>query len=161
MCGKEWKRKEKKVTKRKGKKIINSIYFNHTFPIAITVNNETISNPSAFVNAFNYSFAKLAKDIQSSLRFSKKKYFGHLSPLSIESFFITSPEITEVSKIIFSINEDKSDGTISIPTKILKLLNKNISRRLAILFNQSFSSGICSSVLKTNKITPIYKTFLN
>ena len=161
MCGKEWKRKEKKVTKRKGKKIINSIYFNHTFPIAITVNNETISNPSAFVNAFNYSFAKLAKDIQSSLRFSKKKYFGHLSSLSIESFFITSPEITEVSKIIFSINEDKSDGTISIPTKILKLLNKNISRRLAILFNQSFSSGICSSVLKTNKITPIYKTFLN
>ena len=141
--------------------MINSINFNHTFPIAITVNNETISNPSAVVNAFNNSFAKVAKDIQSSLRFSQKKYFGHLSPLSIESFFITSPEITEVSKIIFSINEDKSDGTISIPTKILKLLNKNISRRLAILFNQSFSSGICSSVLKTNKITPIYKTFLN
>ena len=70
MCGKEWKRKEKKVTKRKGKKIINSIYFNHTFPIAITVNNETISNPSAVVNAFNNSFAKVAKDIQSSLRFS-------------------------------------------------------------------------------------------
>ena len=141
--------------------MINSINFNHTFPIAITVNNETISNPSAVVNAFNNSFAKVAKDIQSSLRFSQKKYFGHLSPLSIESFFITSPEITEVSKIIFSINEDKSDGTISIPTKILKLLNKNISHQLVILVNQSFSSRICSSVLKTNKITPIYKTFLN
>ena len=153
--------------------MINSINFNHTFHIAITVNNETISNPSAVVNAFNNSFAKVAKDIQSSLRFSQKKYFGHLSPLSIESFFITSPEITEVSKIIFSINcdksdgsdksgkSDKSDGTISIPTKILKLLNKNISHQLVILFNQSFSSRICSSVLKTNKITPIYKAFLN
>ena len=50
--------------------MINSINFNHTFPIAITVNNETISNPSAVVNAFNNSFAKVAKDIQSSLRFS-------------------------------------------------------------------------------------------
>ena len=41
--------------------------------------------------------------------------------------------------------------------KILKLLNKDISDQLAILFNQSFSSGIFPSILKTSKIIPIYK----
>ena len=39
----------------------------------------------------------------------------------------------------------------------MKLLNKDISDHLAILFNQSFFSGILPSILKTNKIIPIYK----
>ena len=46
---------------------------------------------------------------------------------------------------------------IVFPIKILKLLNKDISDQLAILFNQSFSSGIFPSILKTSKIIPIYK----
>ena len=58
---------------------------------------------------------------------------------------------------IRSITQDKSDGTNSIPIKILKLLNKDISDQQIILFNQSFSSGIFPSVLKTSKIIPIYK----
>ena len=39
----------------------------------------------------------------------------------------------------------------------MKLLNKDISDQLAILFNQSFSFGIFPSLLKTSKIIPIYK----
>ena len=100
---------------------------------------------------------KVAIDIQSSLRFSKKKYFDFLSLLNIESFFATSTNSTEVPNIISSLNEGKSDGPNSIPMKILKLLDKGISSQLAILFNQSFSSRIFPSVLKTSKIIPIYK----
>ena len=48
------------------------------------------------------------------------------------------------------------DQIVSI-LKILKLLNKDISDQLAILFNQSFSSGIFPSILKTSKIIRIYK----
>ena len=59
--------------------------------------------------------------------------------------------------MISSLNQNKSDGRNSIPTKILKLLNKDISDQLAILFNQSFSSCIFPSILKTSKIIPIYK----
>ena len=46
---------------------------NHIFPTAITVNNETTSNPSGIPNAFNNYFCKVAINIQSSIRFSKKK----------------------------------------------------------------------------------------
>ena len=73
------------------------------------------------------------------------------------SFFLTPTDGTEVSNIISSLNQSKSDGPNSIPIKILKLLNKEISDQLAILFNQSFSSGIFPSILKTSKIIPIYK----
>ena len=139
------------------KKIISSNNSNHIFPTAITVNNETITNPSDIANAFNNYFGKVAIDIQSSIRFSKKKYYDYLPPLNIESFFLTLTGSTEVSNIIFSLNQNKSDGPNSIPIKILKLLNKDISDQLAILFNQSFSSGIFPSILKTSKIIPTYK----
>ena len=139
------------------KKIISSNSLNHTFPTAITVNNETITNPSDIANALNNYFAKVPIDIQSSIRFSKKKYYDYLPPLNIESFFLPPTDSTEVSNITFSLNQNKSDRPNSIPIKILKLLNKDLSDQLAILFNQSFPSGIFPSVLKTSKIIPIYK----
>ena len=123
------------------KKIISSNNSNHTFPTAITVNSETITNPSDIANVFNNYFPKVAINIQSSIRFFKKKYYDYLPPLNIESFFLTPTDSTEVSNIIFSLNQNKSDGPNSVPIKILKLLNKDISDQLAILFNQSFSSG--------------------
>ena len=67
----------------------------------------------------------------------------------------TPTDSTEVSNIISSLNYD--DGPNSIPIKILKLLNKDVPEQLAILFNQSFSSGIYSSILKTSKNIPMYK----
>ena len=70
---------------------------------------------------------------------------------------ITPTDSTEVSSIIFSLNQDKSDGPNSVPTKILKLLNKDISDLVKIFFNQSFSSGIFPSILKTSEIILIYK----
>ena len=56
------------------KKIISPNNSNHVFPISITVNNETIINPLDIANALNNYFAKVI-DIQSSIRFSTKKYF--------------------------------------------------------------------------------------
>ena len=50
------------------------------FPTANTVNDAIITNPSAFGNAFNNYFAKVAIDIWSSIRFSKKIYFDYPPP---------------------------------------------------------------------------------
>ena len=91
--------------------------------------------------------------------FLRKKYYDYLPPLNIESFFIIPTGSTEVFNIISSLNQDKSDGPNSIPNKILKLLNRDTSDQLAILFNQSFSSGIFPSILKTSKISNVQKSF--
>ena len=58
---------------------------NHIFPTAITLNKGIITNPPDIGNAFNNHFAKVAVDIQSSIRFSKKKYYNYLLLLNIES----------------------------------------------------------------------------
>ena len=71
------------------KKITSSNNPSHMFPITITVNNETIINTFDITNAFNNYFAKVALDIQYSIRFSKKKCFDYPSPPNIESFFKT------------------------------------------------------------------------
>ena len=103
------------------KKITSSNNPNHMFPIAITVNNETIINTFDITNAFNNYFAKVALDIQYSIRFSKKKYFDYHPPPNIESFFKTPTDSFEFSNIISSLNQHKSDGPNIIPIKILKL----------------------------------------
>ena len=74
---------------------------------------ETITNPSDIRNAFNNYFAKVAIDIQSSIRFSNQKY-NYLPPVNIESSFITSTDSTEVSKVISSLNQDNSIRVNSI-----------------------------------------------
>ena len=112
---------------REIKKIISSNNSNYIFPTAITVNNETITNPSDIANAFNNHFAKVAIDIQSSIIFSKKKYYDYLPSINIESFFITPTDSTEVSNTVSSLNQNENDGPNSVPIKILKLLNKDTS----------------------------------
>ena len=64
--------------KRIGK--ISSNNSNHTFPTSIIINNE-IFNQSDITNDFNKCFSKVAIDTQSSMKFSKEKYFGYLPPL--------------------------------------------------------------------------------
>ena len=90
---------------------------NHTVSTAITY--VTITDLSKISNIFNNYFAKVAIDIQSSIRFPKKRYCGYLSPSSIESFFATPTDSTGVSNIISSLNLDKSDGPNSSSTRIL------------------------------------------
>lgn len=48
---------------------------NHTITNAMSEKNKTITNPSDIANTFTYYFTKVAIDIQSSIRFSKKNYF--------------------------------------------------------------------------------------
>lgn len=87
----------------------------------------------------------------------KKKYFDYHPSLEMKSSFITPRDITEVSNIISSLQQGKSNGPNSIPTRTLKSLNKNISEQLAFLFNKPFSSKLSPLILKTRKITSIEK----
>lgn len=100
---------------------------NHTFPLQSQLIMWKIYNLSHITNALNNYFAKtkIVLDFQSSVTFSQKKYFNQLSLLTIKSFFVKSIASTHVSKIISPLNLEKSDEPDSIPTIILKLLNKN------------------------------------
>ena len=60
-------------------------------------------------------------------------------------------------QITSSLNSNKSFGRNSIPTKILKLLKNDIFSQLADIFNISFSTGVCPTILKVAKVVLVYK----
>ena len=55
------------------------------------------------------------------------------------------------------LNSNRSCGPNSIPTKILHLLQDQISNHLATICNLTFCTGIFSAFLKTAKVIPIHK----
>ena len=74
-----------------------------------------------------------------------------------DSFIITATNKEEICKVISSFNINKFCGPNSIPTKILHLIQDQISKHFATICNFSFSTGIFPTILKTVKVIPIHK----
>ena len=79
-------------------------------------------------------------------------------PLTRANLYPTSKN--EMSRIISSLNPNKSVGPSSMPTKILKLLKDEISSHLSDIYIISFSMGILPSVLNTAKRIPSLTTII-
>ena len=76
---------------------------------------------------------------------------------NVNSFSITPTDSEEIISIISSLNDNKSSGPNSIPTRVLKLLKKDISKQLADIFSLTFSSGVCHTPFKIVKVIATYK----
>ena len=61
----------------------------HSSPSSIYYNNKTVTSPFEIANAFNNYFSNVALDIQSSIKYSAKKFHEFLPPLNIKYFSIT------------------------------------------------------------------------
>ena len=109
------------------KKIISSNNSSDIFLTAITVNNEAITNLS------DSNLILILSNLSILHQIFQEKIFSLPPVPKYRIIFITPTQSTEVSNIIFSLNQDKSDGTNSSPIKILPMLNKEISDQLAIL----------------------------
>ena len=67
----------------------------------------------------------------------------------------------ELSKIISFFNRSKPTSPNSIPTKILKLLQVQISKHLTYIFKLLFTTSIFPNSLKFAKVIPIHKKTQN
>ena len=93
-------------------------------------------------NFFNNYFSSIGEKTQSKVMFSNKNYTDYLYGENFDLIFIMPTDSEDGVSIISSLSDNKSSGPNSIPSKILKLLKKDISIQLADIFNLSFSSGI-------------------
>ena len=93
----------------------------------------------------------------SKIKFSNKSLKKSLSSEINDYFLINSTNKEEIYKIIKSLNSNKSCGPNSIPTKVLHLLQDQISNHLATICNLSFSTGVFPAILKTAEVIPIHK----
>ena len=123
-------------------------------PNLLNFNNESTSDPLKIANVFNNYFTSAREKTQSKIRFLNKNYNDYLHGENSNSFFIIPTDSEEVISIKSSLSDNKSSGPNSIPTRMLKLLKKDISIQLADIFNLSFSSEIYPTPLKTAKVIP-------
>ena len=80
----------------------------------------------------------------------------HFSNESDSTIFLQPTDKEEIANIISSLNPSKASGLNSIPYRILFLLKNDISKQLVDLFNLSFLTGVFPSVLKTEKVIPVF-----
>ena len=73
------------------------------------------------------------------------------------SFLLFPTSTTEIIDKIKNLNQSKSTGPFSIPTKLLKTLRALLSVQLIYLFNCSFSSGVVPDKFKILRVIPIFK----
>ena len=106
------------------------------------------------LNVFNNYFSLIGEKTQSKIRFSNKNYIDWLFGENPNSCFITPADIEEVLSIKSSLSDNKSFVPNSIPTRILKLLLKDILTHQVDIFNLSFYSGIYLALLKAPKVIP-------
>ena len=117
----------------------------------------TLVIQSQIANTFNNSFTSVAESVHSKIKFSNKSFKNFLSSEINDSFSITSPNKEEIYKVISSLNSNKFCRLNSIPTKVLHLLQDQISNHLTTICNLSFSTRVFPSILKTAEVIPIHK----
>ena len=75
----------------------------------------------------------------------------------LQIFFLTPTNEQEVLKGIKLLKRNKASGPFSIPTKFLKLFQKELSKPISLIINLSFSTGIFPFIQKLEKVTPFVK----
>ena len=130
---------------------------NNDTPSIIRNDEKYINDPITIANTFINFFTSIAETVQSKIKFSNKSFRSFLSTKNNDSFVITATNKGEICKTISSLNINTSCGPNSIPTKILHLVQDQISKNLATISNLSFSTGIFPTILKTVKVIPIHK----
>ena len=130
---------------------------NSDIPSSILNNGKYITKSITIANIFNDFFHSVALAIQSKIKFSCKSFSEYLLSKYYDSFTITPTSKAEIDAIISSLNSNKSTGPNSIPLKILKLTQNEISQHLAHIFNLSFMTGVFPDSLKIAKVIPIHK----
>ena len=96
-------------------------------------------------------FHYVAPAIQSKIKFSCKPFNEYLPSKNYDSFTINPKSKTEIDAIISTLNSNNSTGLNSIPLKILKLIQNEISQHLAHIFNLSFKIEFFRILLKLLK----------
>ena len=136
---------------------INEAKKNYDTPSIITKDQKYINYPVSIANTFNHFFTSAAEIVPSKIKFSSKSFRNFWSSEINDSFIITSTNKEGIYKIISFLNTNKSCGPNSIPTKVLHLLQDQISNHLATICNLSFSTGVFPAILKTARVIPIHK----
>ena len=147
--------------KKKTWKIINEIRgkIKQEIRPSFNIGNERIVCRRVIADKFNKYFASLAtnlnNDAYNNIPITDFPSFtSYLSKPCESSIFLEDCDETEISDIILELKNGKSSD---IPIIVIKAARLVISPYLSNLYNEYMNLGLFPDILKTSKITPIYK----
>jgi len=139
-----------KVTRKAEK----SIHLPHTFKM----NNKEVSIVMS-AEAFNYYYLNMADDLHieidngiSPISLLKNAYQNDFSQMNI----IPIPK-GEIQSIICSVKANDSSEYDGVSTKIRKMCNSLISKRLSYICNKSIQTGVFTNRFKYAVVKPLFK----
>ena len=95
----------------------------------LSQDNETVTSPKKIAKILNDYF-RTRTETRAKIRFSNKSFNEFLQHANENSFFLKRTNSDEIINLISSVNESKSVGPNSLPTKILELLKNDISLQI-------------------------------
>ena len=105
-------------------------------------------------NYFTNIGPDLAKKFENC---TDKRYMKFMGESNKQSMYMFKTNPNEIFKLIKNLKNKKSSGFDEISAKFLKLCAPYVSTPLANIFNASISKGVYPDLLKTARVTPIYK----
>ena len=124
----------------------------------LKLDNKITNDPVQIANAVNDFFTNIGPNLANKFENSRltnfKKFMGKSCK---QSMYMHKTNSTEIEKLISNLDCKKSPGFDELSAKFLKLCAPHISETLANIFNISISSGVYPDLLKTARVTPIYK----
>ena len=118
-----------------------------------------MNSNKSMANAFNDFFTNIGAKLDEDIPICNKPggMTHYLNDRNPYSFSISPTNPQEISDIITNIDGSKSSGPCSVPTKMLKLVVKEISIPFNDICLTSFSKGIFPDKNKLAKVIPSYK----
>ena len=129
-------------------------------PTMIVRNGKEFRDPKEIANIINQYYVNVAPDLVKKVdkQNTKKHFTEYLNSPIHKSFFCKLTNTNEVSEIISSLDDKKTEDIFKFPIKSIKDLKDIISEPLSLIINQSFTDGVFPDKLKIAKVIPIFKS---
>ena len=108
-------------------------------------------------NTFNEFFTNVRPNLDNEVSKNTSNATIYLKNRILDSFVIAPTIPNEINDIIGALDDTKSFGPCSIPTKFLKMAKEDIFVTFSEIRNSSFEEGFFPEKNKSAKVIPIHK----
>ena len=122
----------------------------------LVTNGKTIKNDKEIANALNTYFTNIGQDLSGEIIPTEQSFMDYLPNIVPKGIFIKPTDVIEIATEINLLHNKKSVLDI-FNISIIKYKKDEIIPALVIIFNKSITEGIFPEMLKTAKVTPIFK----
>ena len=138
------------------KSLVSMKHKNSDTPSIIRNGEKYISDPITITNTF-INCSGWIRLFSQKIKLPNKSFRIFLSTKNNAFFILTATNKLEICRTISFLNINKSCGPNIILTKILRLVQDQTTKHLALVCNLSLSIGIFPFILKITKVIPIDK----